>query len=190
MGIYIFTGPSGVGKTAVINGLLQLTPNSARLVSTTTRKPGHDELDGRDYFFVNREEFEDSVAKNEFLEYEDNYGNYYGTSRIRLNELLANHASVFIGGIDTRGARSIKKALPSAVTIFLLPDSMASLRKRLERRKRKDNIEKRLAQAVEKINQAGDFDYRVTNREGLLDETITEIMKIIQRNDVFKESKQ
>ncbi len=184
MGVYIITGPSGVGKTAVINRLLQLIPNSARLVSTTTRKSDIDELNSRDYFFVSHEEFEESINKDEFLEYEDNYGNYYGTSRVRLNELLANHDDVFIGGIDTRGARSIKKVLPSAITIFLLPDSIDNLRKRLENRQRKDNIEKRLAQAVEKINQAGDFDYRVINKEGRLNEAVDECLSIIQKGEV------
>lgn len=182
MRIYIITGPSGVGKTAVIEGLLQLIPNSARLVSDTTRKPGQGEINGKDYFFVSRQEFETSIANGEFLEYEDNYGNYYGTSRVRLNELLSNYENVFIGGIDTRGARSIKRALPTAITIFLLPDSMASLRKRLENRKRKDNIEKRLAQAEEKIRQAKDFDYQIINKEGLLEETVDEILKIIQKD--------
>ena len=176
----VVTGPSGVGKNTLIEALVATIPDSVRLVTTTTREPRDGEVNGVDYYFVTRKEFLASVEKGKFLEYEENYGNLYGTSKLVLEDLLSRYKVVFVGGIDTRGARSIKKALPEAVTIFVLPDSLESLRTRLERRRGKDDIEKRLSQASDKISQAGDFDHRVINKEGLLHEAIKEVRVLLE----------
>lgn len=177
----VITGPSAVGKTSVIKRLLEKIPDAVRLVTTTTREPRDGEVNGQDYFFVRREEFLASVARGDFLEYETNYGNFYGSSAVELNRLLQKHQVVFVGGIDTRGARSIKKALPEAITIFLLPGSVDELRQRLISRKgQEQDLCTRLALAQLKIEQSGEFDYRVTNANNHMEEAVEKIETIIQ----------
>ena len=178
----VITGPSAVGKTSIIKQLLEKIPNSARLITTTTREPRPEEINGRDYFFVSRENFLDAHRQGEFLEYEENYGNFYGSSKTALVALLQNNQVVFIGGIDTRGVRSIKKALPEAVTIFLLPGSLEELRQRIiKRRPETKDSEARLSAAQVKINQAGQFDYQIRNADGQMEEAVNQIIALIEK---------
>lgn len=186
----VITGPSTVGKTTVVNELLQRCPGSTRLVTTTTRAPrvvendGVDyhfvEDDGVDYHFVSVEEFFAQRSRGEFFETAETYGNYYGSSKKKLEELLAAHPVVF-SILDVKGARAVQEHIPGAIVIFLIPGSFDDLTRRLEERKSvsKEEIEKRGERAKHEIEAASEFDHIVQNIEGRFEDTVARIRDII-----------
>ena len=162
--VAVVSGPSGVGKTTVIDGLLK-RPGYARSVTATTRPPRPGEKDGRDYMFLTRERFEDGLRAGRFLEHATVHGNLYGTPRDGVEAVLAR-GEVCLLNIDVQGAESLRRSGLPVVTIFLLPPSTEELLARLEKRATEPPEEKarRLEVARREMAEADRFDARVVNR--------------------------
>lgn len=173
----VISGPSGVGKGTICNKLLSEV-NAWYSVSTTTREKREGEVDGINYYFVTKEEFENKIKDNEFLEYNVYNGNYYGTSRKTVLEKMEQGINVF-SEIDVNGGHSIKKLFPDALLIYIAPPSMEELKKRLIERGTDSNevIEKRLKIAEAEMKEIGFYDYVVVNDD--LDKATREVKKII-----------
>ena len=129
--IYIISAPSGSGKSTLVNEVLRRVPGLEFSISYTTRAPRGSEKNGREYFFVSREEFERMIEQDEFLEHADVFGNYYGTARRFLRDAQAKGEDLLLD-IDVQGAAQIKKKLPEAVSIFILPPNRKELETRLQ----------------------------------------------------------
>ncbi len=161
--VFIISAPSGTGKTTVAKKVLEQIPDLVRVVTYTTRQPRPGEIDGQDYRFVSKEEFEAKIKEDYFLEYANVYGNYYGTPKKDIEELISTGKDALLI-IDVQGAFKVKSLMPEAVSIFLLPPSFEELRRRIEGRGYVDkNLEKRLQTAKEEIPCAKYFDYIVIN---------------------------
>jgi len=164
--VFIISAPSGSGKSTLVSRLLK---NDGRLmfsISYTTRKPRGTEENGHSYHFVSREEFEAKLAKGEFLEHAEVFGNYDGTHRSVLDQARAQGKDLVLD-IDVQGARQLKKQIPEAVTVFILAPSRQILEQRLRARSedRDDVIERRLRGAAEEIRNYNDYDYVLINRD-------------------------
>lgn len=177
--LFVFSAPSGAGKSTILARLKDIFPHSVYSISHTTRPIREGETDGKDYFFVSREKFLEMVRRGEFLEWEEILGNYYGTNKEFITKALEDGRWVFMD-IDVKGAKNIKRYFPDAVLIFILPPSMEELQNRLSKRgtETKEVIQKRLELGSKEILEAKSFDYAVVNRE--LDEALREIEKIIR----------
>jgi guanylate kinase len=164
--IFIVSAPSGSGKSTLVKRLLAAVPGLMFSVSHTTRKPRGHEVDGESYHFVTREEFEAMIARDEFLESADVFGNYYGTHRGILEAARAAGSDVVLD-IDVQGARQLRSRIPEAVSIFILAPSRQILEERLRARgeDREDVIERRLKEAAVEIQKYKDYDYVLINRE-------------------------
>jgi guanylate kinase len=162
--LYIVAAPSGAGKSSLVNALLEREPGIALSVSHTTRPPRPGDRDGEHYHFVNRGVFERMAAEGAFLEHAEVFGNLYGTSRAAIEALLAQGRDVLLE-IDWQGARQVRAAMPSCVSIFILPPSRAELERRLRTRASDDaaTIARRLADSRGEIAHAADFDYVIVN---------------------------
>ena len=166
--LYIISAPSGSGKSTLVTELRKSVPNLDFSISYTTRKPRGSEQDGREYYFVTREEFERMVAAGEFLEHADVFGHYYGTAR-RFLEEAKKHDRDLLLDIDVQGARQVKGKFPEAVSIFVLPPSRAELEQRLRRRseaekmKSQEVIKRRLEEAGREIENYPSYDYILIN---------------------------
>lgn len=173
--LIVITGPSGVGKTTIINSLLKQDPNLKYSVSMTTRQPRHNEKNGVDYHFVSEDEFKARIEKNEFIEWSEVYGKYYG----RLKKDLEDTTSDTLIGIDVQGALKLKRIYPQAVFIFILPKSEKALEMQLRGRRTEDesSLRVRLDNAINEIKRADEFDYKVVNDE--VNDTVKKIMCII-----------
>ncbi|MEI9972461.1 MAG: guanylate kinase [Ignavibacteriota bacterium] len=164
--IFIISAPSGSGKSTLVKRLLKAMPGLLFSVSYTTRAPRGEEKDGESYCFVSREEFEAMVARDEFLEWAQVFGNYYGTHQGILEEARAAGRDLVLD-IDVQGARQLKDRIPEAVTVFILAPSRKVLEDRLRARgeDREEVIERRLKEAVVEITKYKDYDYVLINRE-------------------------
>ena len=158
------SAPSGAGKTTLAKALRDALPDVAISVSHTTRPKRPGEQDGVDYVFVTKPQFLASVASGEFLEHAQVFDNYYGTLRTAVVELLHQGKSVILD-IDWQGARAVKKAMPQAKSIFILPPSREALARRLAERGQdsKAEIERRMRAAVSEMEHYKEFDYLVVN---------------------------
>jgi guanylate kinase len=162
--LFVISAPSGAGKTSLVKALLERLPSLRVSTSHTTRPPRPNELNGREYYFVDNAEFDRLVAGAAFLEHARVFDNQYGTSRAQLEEKLAAGQDVILE-IDWQGARQVRAALPGCCSIFILPPSHEALRKRLNDR-RTDSaavIERRLADAVADMSHYREFDFVVVN---------------------------
>jgi guanylate kinase len=162
--LFVVVAPSGAGKTSLVNRLLEAQSGIRLSVSHTTRAPRPGEEEGRDYHFVDRATFENMIAAGDFLEHADVYGNYYGTSRRWIEQELAGEHDVLLE-IDWQGARQVRKLFPGMVGIFILPPSIAELRRRLTARGKDspEAIERRMASAREEISHVLEFEYIIVN---------------------------
>ncbi len=131
--LIVISGPSGTGKGTICRELLRRNKNINLSISATTRKPRNGEVDGINYFFITKEDFEDMIRKEEFLEYANVYGNYYGTPKKFVLDKLDEGKDVLLE-IDIQGALSVKKLYPDGIFIFILPPSMEELRHRIKKR--------------------------------------------------------
>jgi guanylate kinase len=162
--LYIVSAPSGAGKTSLVKALLKADPAIRLSVSYTTRAPRPGETDGRDYHFVNRQDFGEMLAESEFLEHAEVYGNFYGTSKGSITrDLNAGHDVLL--EIDWQGAAQVKRHFPQSMSIFILPPSFNALRTRLAGRGQDSDavIERRLAAAAHDVAHADAFDYIIVN---------------------------
>jgi guanylate kinase len=164
--VFIISAPSGSGKSTLVSRLLANVPKLMFSVSYTTRKPRGAERDGQNYHFVSREAFEGMLARNEFLEWAEVFGNYYGTHRRVLEEARAQGKDLVLD-IDVQGARQLKCQIPEAVTVFILAPSRQILEQRLRARgeDRDDVVERRLREAAEEIGNYHAYDYVLINRD-------------------------
>jgi guanylate kinase len=164
--LFILSAPSGAGKTTLYNGLREIYPEIQLSVSCTTRARRRGEISGRDYRFITEAEFEDLKRRGEFAEWARVHDYCYGTPRRPLDRAIGAGRDMLLD-IDVQGARQIKLAYPSAVSIFLLPPSRRELRRRLAARGTDDNgiIRRRLANARGEIGEIIRYDYYVVNRE-------------------------
>ena len=164
--VFIISAPSGSGKSTLVSRLLATVPDLMFSVSYTTRQPRGTEIDGQSYRFVSREVFEAMLARDEFLEWAQVFGNYYGTHRGILEEARARHIDLILD-IDVQGARQLKAKIPEAVTVFILPPSRAVLEQRLRARGEDSDevVARRLKDAAEEIRNYEAYDYVLINRE-------------------------
>jgi len=162
--LIILTGPSGVGKGTLLERLRERHPKLYFSISVTTRSPRPDEIDGKDYYFVSRNDFEQLVANSELLEWAEFAGNYYGTPREAVEREISLGKCVLLE-IELEGARKIHKIFPNALRIFIQPPSLKELEQRLRDRGKdsKEAIARRLRRAEEEIKAAGEFDFQITN---------------------------
>jgi guanylate kinase len=172
----IVSSPSGAGKTTLTARLLDQVSGLRFSVSHTTRKPRASEADGREYHFVDREEFVRLIRANAFLEWAEVHGNLYGTSRAELERAKTARGIIF--DIDHQGARQIKSSSPDSVAVFILPPSMAVLEGRLRGRRSEDDaaLERRFRAALEEIAHYGLSDYVLVNDD--LDEATKQLISI------------
>jgi guanylate kinase len=159
----VVSAPSGAGKTSIGRGVLQLFPGIRFSVSCTTRLPRPGEVNGKDYHFISREEFEKRIAGGDFVEWVENYGQLYGTSKKTMDTFLAQGHDLLLD-IEPRGAKAIREHYPHAVFIFILPPSIAELRSRLEKRGESAAVmESRLRMSLDEIREALCYDYIIFN---------------------------
>lgn len=177
--LVVLSGPSGAGKNTLLSAVLPRVPDLKYSVSATTRPPRPGEKEGVNYFFLQDDEFQAMIDRGEFLEWAEFAGNRYGTPRRYVEESLEKGLTV-ITDIDIQGARQIKRNLPSAVFVFLLPPSMQELHKRLHARgtDSSDAIDRRLKIALEEMAAIVDYDYWILNRD--LDQACEELVAIIR----------
>ncbi|MFM7559730.1 guanylate kinase [Cylindrospermopsis raciborskii] len=162
--LIVLTGPSGVGKGTLMQNLLAQHPQLYYSVSATTRSPRPGEIDGKSYYFITPNSFQDLVAQGEFLEWAEFAGNYYGTPRAAVLEQIQLGRSVILE-IELAGARQIKASYPDALSIFILPPSFLELENRIRARGQDSDeaITRRLNRAKEEIKAASEFDIQIVN---------------------------
>ena len=176
--MFVISAPSGTGKSTVLHSLWNGTGNLAYSVSVTSRPPRLGEREGIDYYFVSAEDFQAMIARGEFYEWAEVHGNFYGTRKSVIEKILATGQDVVMD-LDVQGARSIKAMKSDAVTIFLLPPSMAALEERLRGRETdlSEAIRLRLRNAAGEIAECNHFDYILIN--DILEQSVSEVVSII-----------
>lgn len=164
--VFVITGPSGVGKGTLISQLLERVPGLELSVSATTRAPREGEVDGRDYHFLTREEFDLRVAREDFLEFATYSGNSYGTLRSEVRKRLEGGHSVVLE-IEVQGARQVRAAMRESIQVFIAPPDPSVLRQRLESRGADSAaaIDARLEVAEQELAAQGEFAHCVTNAD-------------------------
>nr|WP_297501188.1 guanylate kinase [Ferrovum sp.] len=177
--LFIVTAPSGAGKSSLIAALLKQDPRVRLSVSHTTRAPRQGEIDGQDYHFVSRTTFSTLRTENQFLEWAEVYGNYYGTARRSLED-LQNRGFDVILEIDWQGARQVRQFYPESLGIFILPPSLETLRHRLQGRGKDDpeTIEKRLSLAQDDLSHENEFEYAIINAD--FDEALRDLAAVLR----------
>jgi guanylate kinase len=178
--VIVISGPSGVGKDAVIRRLQELRPELHMVVTATSRGMRPREVDGVDYFFVSTAEFEEMIEQGELIEHAVVYGEYKGIPKQQVREKLAMRTDVVLR-LDVQGAATVRGLIPGAVFIFLVAESEASLARRLVARKTEtpDKLALRVQTAREETARVSEFDYVVVNADGKLDETAGKLAAII-----------
>jgi guanylate kinase len=176
--LFVVSAPSGTGKTTVVERLVEVCPSLVRSRSYTSRPARAGEIDGVDYNFISRAAFDDMVARDEFLEWADVFGNRYGTARRDTDDILAAGADVVLV-IDVQGARQVRAHLTATVGVFVLPPSYEVLERRLRARSQDppDAMARRLATARAEVDAVDEYDYVVINDE--LDRCVAELAAIV-----------
>lgn len=176
--LLMVSGPSGTGKGTVCNALLQKYPSMGYSVSMTTRAPRVGEVEGKDYFFVDKNTFEKMIENNELLEYAKVYDNYYGTPASYVLQALGKGKDVILE-IEMDGAGQVKKRFSDGVMVFVLPPSLEELAARLKKRGKDDAeaIRKRLKSAANEIAQAVSYDYVIINNQ--VDDSVAQLEAIL-----------
>jgi guanylate kinase len=162
--VFIISAPSGSGKSTLVNVVRRTVPDLEFSISYTTRTPRGAEKDGCEYFFISRQQFEEMIRNQEFLEHADVFGNYYGTAKRFLNKAESGNKDLLLD-IDVQGAGQIKAKLPEAVSIFIMPPNRAELERRLRERSQDSEpvIQKRLKAAGREIENYEKYDYILVN---------------------------
>ena len=162
--LFVVSAPSGAGKTSLVASLLAQLPGITVCISHTTRLPRSKEVNGVNYHFIDRAEFESMIADGAFLEFASVFGNFYGTS-IKAVQAALDSGQDLILEIDWQGAAQIRRLMPDALSIFILPPDLATLELRLRARGQDDDtvIRRRLSKAVEEMSHWSEFDFLVVN---------------------------
>lgn len=180
--LFILSGPSGVGKNAILRELLKVAPNLKKVITHTTRKRRLKEKEGKDHCFITVDDFKKKIKKGYFLEWAYVHRDYYGTP---VKEIKENIKKKLIMEIDVQGALQIKKKIPQAILIFIKPDSLKNLLRRISHRGKmtSKDLEIRLKKSYPREMRLSRFyDYIIVNRENRLNETVAKIRKIIKGN--------
>ena len=179
--LIIFSGPSGSGKDTLLAKLFELHPEIKLSISSVTRPMREGEVEGQKYHFISREEFEDRLSKDEFLEHNVYVNNYYGTPKQPVFDAIEKGEDIILE-IDVNGAAVVREKMKDAISIFIMPPSYEELRRRLTGRGT-DSIEvinQRLSAALSEIERANEYDYIVTN--DIVDRAVDDILHIILAN--------
>ncbi len=186
--LFVFSAPSGSGKTTIVRNVLKKFPELIFSISATTRKKRDHEFDGKDYFFIDEKEFLRQIDEGKFVEWERFYGYYYGTLKKFVDSKL-DEGSSLVFEVDVKGALSIKKHYPESVLIFIMPPSIEELRNRLINRNTEtsEDLQKRIERAELELSYKDKFDHLVVNND--LDQAIEEVKNIIklELNEVTKD---
>ena len=180
--LFVIAAPSGAGKTSLVRALMERVPELRFSISYTTRRQRPNEVHGRDYFFVPREEFERMAEAGQFLEHATVFGNSYGTARAQVEQSLTSGQDLILE-IDWQGARQIRAALPECCSIFILPPSRAELERRLRGRgtDTEEVIVRRLGEAADDMGHWQEFDYVVVN--DVFECALDQLSAIVQGRD-------
>ena len=183
--LFVVVAPSGAGKTSLVAALLEKESNIRLSISYTTRAPRQGETDGRDYHFVERATFEKMIAHGDFLEHAAVYGNYYGTSKRWIESQLSGDHDVLLE-IDWQGAAQLKDLFPHMVGIFILPPSLAELRKRLVSRGKDapEAIDRRMASAREDVSHVLEFEYIIVNES--FEAALSDLISVVHATRVSR----
>ncbi|SRR5690554_6250571 len=176
--LFIFSAPSGAGKTSLVTSLLACTQHIGVSVSHTTRAPRPGEVDGKNYHFVSKEEFIRMAGEGAFLEHAQVFDNYYGTSQAWVEAELEAGRDVILE-IDWQGAQQVRRLIKDTVNVFIAPPSISALRERLRNRKQDDEetIERRMRDARNEISHFVEYDYLIINDD--FDNTLQELRSIV-----------
>ena len=164
--LFVVSAPSGAGKTTLVKLLMERDALIRHSVSYTTRAPRPGEQDGREYHFIDVSEFEAMRGRGDFVEWAEVHGNFYGTSRVWLEERMRGGQDMLLE-IDWQGAQQVRRLFPEAVTVFILPPSVAELERRLRNRGQdsEDVIQRRVAAALGEMHHVGEFDFAIINND-------------------------
>jgi len=187
--LYIVSAPSGAGKTSLVKALVDAQPQVRVSVSHTTRAMRPGEVDGVNYHFVSREEFLARLERNEFLEHAEVFGNLYGTSQRWLEQTLAEGYDLILE-IDWQGAQQVRRLMPQAKSIFILPPTQEALRQRLNNRGQDSDeiIEKRMREAVSEMSHYIEYDYLVINDD--FAHALIDLQSIFRANQLKQQAQQ
>ena len=175
--LLVISGPSGVGKGTLVKAIKARRADVAESISCTTRAPREGETHGKEYFFLTKEEFLRRIAEDDFLEYDEHFGNYYGTPKSFVQEMLKTKSVIL--EIDVVGALNTKKAIPESVLIMIAPPSVEELKRRLVGRgtETEEAIKNRLSRLEYELSQQDKYDYVVVNDD--LEKALQEIENIL-----------
>ena len=176
--LLVISGPSGVGKGTIVKAIKTRRDDVVESISCTTRLPREGETHGKEYFFLTKEEFLQRIADDDFLEYDEHFGNYYGTPKSFVREMLKEKSVIL--EIDVVGALNAKKAIPESVLIMIVPPSVEELKRRLSGRgtESEEEIQNRLSRLDYELSQQDKYDYVVVNDD--LERAIGQIEDILQ----------
>ena len=185
--LFIISAPSGAGKTSMVSALLNGNQQIALSVSYTTRAPRPGETDGKEYHFISRDKFLQMAQQGDFLESAEVYGNLYGTSQSWIENQLASGRDILLE-IDWQGAAQVRKLMPQAISVFILPPSLAALESRLNGRGQDsaEVIARRLQASQEDISHVAEFDYVIINDK--LDEALRQLDAVITAAGLRRDS--
>ena len=180
--LVIISAPSGAGKDTVIERLVEAVPDAVVYITATSRKPRPGEVHGRHYFFYEPEKFREEIEAGNFLEWSMVHGDFKGVRRDALAETLERHRVVIVKP-EPQGMRKIKALLPEALTIFIMPPSVDSLRRRLVTRgtESPEQLELRMRNAEIEMAAAPEYDHVVVNEDGKIEDTVRQIASIIEK---------
>ena len=176
--LIIIAAPSGCGKTSLVKALLKNYDNLCVSVSHTTRKARKGEIDGANYHFISTSAFREMIDNNDFIEHAEVFGNMYGTARQNIKEKLENNVDIILE-IDWQGARQVRQNMPDSISIFILPQSINTLRERLTNRGQddEDTISKRMANSQTEMSHYSEFGYLIINDQ--FDSALDDLKSII-----------
>lgn len=181
--LFIIAGCSGVGKGTLLNLFLEKHSQIKLSISATTRKPREGEIDGVNYFFLTKDEFLNSVKNDEFIEWAEFSGNFYGTKKSFVQKTLDKGIDLILE-IEVQGAKQVKEKMPDAVSIFIMPPSIETLENRLRGRHTEDEetIQKRLHEADREIEAGKSFDYKIVNDN--IEDALFNLTKIFEKERI------
>jgi guanylate kinase len=173
----VVSAPSGAGKSSICQRFLQACPEIKFSISCTSREPRPNEINGKDYYFISRDEFQKRIDQNEFVEWIENYGQFYGTSIKSMEEFSEKDKDLLLD-IEPRGAKKVKQKFKKGIYVFVLPPSRAELLKRLEKRgyETDEAIKTRFAQAESELKEISWYDYIIFNDD--LEKAASQLMAI------------